>query len=270
MWATQERMKTVSVDIDHLTRTYFYFDKPVEFFLKNNQKIFIYPIQLKDSEFFLSSINILTVNKNSLPDVKIIQMSYLEFISVFLLKNKENLYKFINLLYLSLHFNKPQFNYNDRKKIYLYDSEKDICISSKEFDDIKKIILYQNIIGYDDNYINPDLKEAMDDVDRLKNKDYIPPSLERKIAIISSHTGITKKEQLEMTLRSHSLLFEEVVEEVEFSTIRPIALYSGNGHELEHWIYKKKKNKLNDYITSVNEYAQSMGSQQNAIKTLTN
>ena len=45
---------------------------------------------------------------------------------------------------------------------------------------------------------------------------------------------------------------------------------SGNGQELEHWIYKKKKNKLNNYITSVNEYAQSMGSQQNAIKTLTN
>ena len=51
------------VDIEYLKTRYFYLDEPVKYKLKDNE-INIYPIQLKDSEFFLSSIGILTVDKN--------------------------------------------------------------------------------------------------------------------------------------------------------------------------------------------------------------
>ena len=45
------------VDIEYLKTRYFYLDEPVKYKLKDNE-INIYPIQLKDSEFFLSSIGI--------------------------------------------------------------------------------------------------------------------------------------------------------------------------------------------------------------------
>ena len=70
------------------------------------------------------------------------------------------------------------------------------------------------LANFNDDYINPDLKKSMNEQDELKFKNIEIPSLERKIAIISSHTGILPKEQFDMTLRSHSLLFKEVASEV--------------------------------------------------------
>ena len=107
----------------------------------------------------------------------------------------------------------------------------------------------------------------MYEVDMLKNKNLEIPNLERKIAIITAHTGLSKKEQLEMTYRSHSLLFEEVCSEVEFVTIRPVALFGGNGDKLDHWIFKKKKDKIENYLTNVDKYTKSMGQDQNAIRS---
>ena len=102
-----------------------------------------------------------------------------------------------------------------------------------------------------------------DGLERIAAKEFNIPTIERKMAIITAHTGISKKEQMTMTLRSHSLLFEEVSGEVDFTTIRPVALFSGKGADMEHWIYRKKKNKFDKYITQVDDYAKSMGAGKN-------
>ena len=58
MLAILERMKAVSINLEYLRRSYFYFDKPVDYKLQNEKIIEIYPVQLKDSEFFLSSVDL--------------------------------------------------------------------------------------------------------------------------------------------------------------------------------------------------------------------
>lgn len=258
----------MSIDINILERTYFYFDKPVEYKL-DNYILKIYPINVCDSEYFLSSINLFSIDKNATPSVEIIQMSYLQFIvDVLLMQDKANLNRLVNLLTLCLHMKEPRIKLNELGKPILIEGNNEYSINGQQFEDIRRIILYQNLLGYDDSYINPDLKKAMIEMDELKNKGYENLTLERKMAIITAHTGLSKKEQLEMTYRSHSLLFEEVFGEVEFTTIRPVALFSGNGDKLEHWIIKKKKNKMDNYVTKVDEYAKSMGSNQNAIKNV--
>lgn len=252
----------MEINIPLLSRLYFFIDKPVEYVLLNKNKIFIYPVKVIDSEYFLSSIDIFTIDKNSAPDVKIIQMSYLQFLRDYILKENINKQKFVNILLLCLGFKFPELYNDERGKPFLKDKENpDICITASDFENIRRIILYQNILHYDDEYINPDLKKAMQEVDELKNKNIVIPTLERKIGIIMAHTGILKENQLDMTLRTHEILFEEVYGEVEFSTIRPIALFAGE--ELEHWIYKKKKNKFDQYITDVQTYSANMGGQQN-------
>lgn len=254
------------IDLDILARTYFYFDEPVDYKLENyNLKIL--PITVRQSEIFLSSINLFSIDKNSTPSVEIIQMSYLQFIlDVLIPKNKDNLQKFINLLVLCLNMKKPIVKREKNNKPILIDGNNGYTINSLQFEDIRRIILYQNLVGFDDSYINPDLKKAMEETDELKNKDVDYPNLERKIAIITSHTGLSKKEQLNMTYRSHTMLFEEVYREVEFTTSRPIALLGNNEDKIEPWILKKKKSKMEGYITQVDKYAQSMGSNQYAIK----
>ena len=256
----------VSINIDILSRTYFYFDEPVNYKI-NKQFVKIYPISVRESEIFLSSISLFNIDKNATPSVEIIQMSYLQFIIDILIKeNKDNLQRFVNLLKLCLHMEDPRIQLNELGKPILIDGKTMCPINGTQFEDIRRIILYQNLINFDDAYINPELKQAMLEVDMLKNKNLEIPNLERKIAIITAHTGLSKKEQLEMTYRSHSLLFEEVCSEVEFVTIRPVALFGGNGGKLDHWIFKKKKNKMEDYFTNVDKYSKSMGQEQNAIK----
>ena len=253
-------MKAVSINLEYLKRSYFYFDKPVDYKLQNGKTIEIYPVQLRDSEFFLSSIDLLKIDKNSAPSVEIIQMSYLQFICDFLLtSNIDNIQRFLNILIICLHKNNLKIYKNDKGKPFLADDSFDTVINHIDFEDIKRIILYQNFLNFDDEYVNPDLKKAMIEMDELRSKGIEIPTLERKIAIITSHTGISKKEQLDMTYRSHELLFDEVCGEIDFITIRPIALYCGKGNDFGHWIYKKKTNKYDDYITSIESYKKKMG-----------
>ena len=249
----------MKIDIDFYKKAYFYFDKPVDYQIKD-KLIKIYPVAVEDSEVFLSSMNILMVDKNSSPSVEIIQMSYLDFVLKILLPSDDsNRIKLTNILYLSLGFEAPVIKQDENGKLLISDVKADVSINSKQFEEIRRIILYQNIPHFDDSYVNPEIKEVMAEMDSIKNKDVEIPSLERKIGIITAHCGLPKREQMLMTYRSHTILFEEVCGEVEFITTRPIALYAGKDKELDHWVYKKKKNKFDGYFTSEDKYSRSMG-----------
>lgn len=256
----------MKINIDFYKRAYFYFDKPVDYPIKD-KLIKIYPIMVEDSEVFLSSMNILMVDKNSSPSVEIIQMSYLEFIYKVLFQDQTNIDRFMNILKYCLHINSPYIGFDENNKPYLVDKENDILIGPKDFENIKRLILYQNLIHYDDEYINPELKAMMNEIDELKNKGIDSPAIERRIAIITAHCGLSKQEQLKMTYRSHSLLFEEVYGEVEYTTLRPVALLGGNGDKIDNWIYKKKKGKFDGYVTDAEKYSASMGGKYNAIQS---
>ena len=256
----------MKIDIDFYKKAYFYFDKPVDYQIKD-KLIKIYPVAVEDSEVFLSSMNILMVDKNSSPSVEIIQMSYLEFIYKVLFQDRTNIDRFVNILKYCLHINSPYIGFNENDKPYLVDKENDILIGPKDFENIKRLILYQNLIHYDDEYINPELKATMNEIDELRNKGIDSPTIERRIAIITAHCGLSKKEQLQMTYRSHSLLFEEVYGEVEFTTLRTVALFGGNGDKIDNWICKKKKGKFDGYVTDAEKYSASMGGKYNAIQS---
>lgn len=267
-----ERMRDVAIDLDFLAKSFFYFDQPVPYKLEDGHVLNINPILVKDSEIFLSSIDLITIDKNSLPDPKIIQMSYLQFINdVLLIGDRSRVYlqKFVNLLVLCLGMKNPFIFKNERGKPYLVEGNHEYTINHRQFEDIRRIVLYQNILHFDDSYINPEAKAAMNQVDILKNQDYEDMTIERKMAIITAHSGVLKKDQIEMTLRSHTILFEEICGEVEFTTTRPVAMFAGKGKELPHWIHKKKKNKFNDYFISDKAYHKSMGGDGNLTQTIT-
>lgn len=257
----------MTLDLEYIRDVYFAFDEPVPYTVSDKKEILIKPILLKDSMLFLTSCDLLTVDKNSLPSAEIISMSYLEFLFKCLIKDESSLQKLINILVLCLGIKTPRIAKDEFGKLYLIDTDLDIKITGRQFEDIRRIILYQNIPHYDDSYISPDLKKAMDETDLLKNKDREVPTLERKMAIITAHCGIAKKDQMEMTLRAHTMLFEEVCGEVEFTTTRPIAMLSKeSASKIDHWIYKRKKDKLEGYVTDVNQYHKSMGGER-SVKT---
>lgn len=248
----------MAYDIKMLQTIYFPFDLPVPFKLNSIQSINIYPVSVQESEIFLSSIDIISIDKNIVSDVNIIQMSYLQFI-IELIRNNESLkQKLVNILIICLHLKWPEIIYKENRPC-IYDKELDITITSKHFDEIKRIILYQNLVHYDDEYINPDVKKAIDDYEKIKSRNIELPTLERKISLITSHTGLSKSEQLKMSFRAHSLLFEEMRNEIEYTLIKPLALYSGKGKELEDLFFRNKKDKFDKYFVKESDYKASMG-----------
>lgn len=264
----------MAVDIDFLTEAYFIFDEKVPYKI-GDKILYISPISVKDSNIFMSSVDILTVDKNSSSDPKVISMSYLQFLCEVLIPlNKLNIGRLGNILNLCLGIDKARLCVDTdgpKPKPFILDEENDIRIYPKDFDDIVKIILYQNIPSYDDSYINPELKEAMQKQDELKHKGIEQPNLERRMAIISAHSGITKADQLTMTMRSHNFLFSEVVGEVEFTSTRTglmVGRMLGNKSPTpDHWIFAKKKDKFEDYVKSVSDYKKSAGMDSGAIRT---
>ena len=264
----------MSINIDYLKEVYFPFDKPVDYKLLCGVEINIYPVALEDSIFFNTSYGILDIDKNSSSDPEVISMSYLKFLFTRILSEDSHKQQFYNICHLCLHMDYPYISLDKNKRPLLMEIDKEadqpiFVITQKEFDDIRKIILYQNILNYDDQYINPDLKKAMQEQDELMAKNINIPSLERRIAIIASHTGIVPKEQFKMSLRSHNLLFKEVTGEVNYQATKAISLYAGKS-DLVEWIYPKIKGKFDDYITSVEEYNKSFGGDGKVLSMDTN
>lgn len=244
------------LDIEYYKRKYFIFDKPC-IYTKNNKEFTLYPVSLEDSEDFLKASQIISIDKNSLSSVEIIQMTYLKFICSVLFRNKNNINDFVTILRLSLHMYNPKIGIDANNKYVVFDEDADISIAEREFEDIRRLILYQNIVSFDDSYIDPDLKKAIDETNKLRNKDIDFPDIERKMAIITSHCGISKLDQQKMTYRAHTMLWNEVCSDIDFSTTRAVALFSGE--KTEHWIYKKKKDKMDDYIISGEKFADKLG-----------
>ena len=261
------------VDMEELELLYFSNDDSVPYNLSNSidingnvckkeYKLMIRPIKVKEWSSFNNCLTVLTKELQDYNSPEIIQMSYLEFLFKVMLPTDQSgllLDKFCNILKLCLGMPDWKIKMDKKKRISILAPDDSFEITGKQFDDIKRIILYQNVPHYDDTYIDPDLKKMMGEVDRLKSQGINVPTLERRMAIITAHCGIDKQTLMQYTMRSLQLLFEECAGEVEFTTLRPIMLYAGKAKELEHWIYKKKKDRLDGYITSVESYNKSMG-----------
>lgn len=246
----------MSIDIKYLTDQYFQFDTPVPLKLKSKETIKINPILLKDSAIFMSCVDVLMLDKNSSNSVEIIQMPYLQFLLQVVSQTDKQLYqKLVNILVLCLGVKQVKLGMQDGKPCLVTDK---CLMTCKDFDNFIKIILHQNILHYDDEYVSPDIKQAMDEVKALKMQNVDFPTIERQIAIITAHCGLSKKEQLEMTMRAHSMLFEEVRGEVEYSVAKPIALYAGKGADIE-WILPRKRGKFDGYFVDESNYNKQMG-----------
>lgn len=252
----------MAVNIEYLKRKYFYKNKPVPYKLKCGEEIIIYPVMIEDSDIFEESYDILTFNKSEIPIPEIIQMSYLQFLIEIILREEQNKkekeryneHKLANILELCLKENNVIPNYSNGKPALFVCDEDDIVksiITHKDFDDIKKIILYQNIKDYDDSYISKDMRNIIDEYYKATNSNIDPLSLEDKIAFLGNEAGLSTEEILKMTYREFNNRFGWAVDKMDYQ-INKTAEMSGNvkfDKKIEHLIYRRKKNKYEKFFT---------------------
>ena len=238
-------------------------DEPIPY-----KELLIYPVIVRDYYKLALYSDVLCVEKNTIQDLDVIQMNYLDFLFEYLFKDKRLLdehstytfgdfykEKLVQILILSFH--------TDIENIKVYKNKNhnilvinNIYINAQEFDDIRRIIMYQNIYNYDDTYVSPDIKKAMEEYYTVKNQGLTNPELEDKMAELTAMTGILKKDILNMTYREFENVFDASMGRLEYQ-INRTAEVSGMvkfDKPIRHWIYQRKRNKFEEAFTSYKEF----------------
>lgn len=120
--------------------------------------------------------------------------------------------------------------------------EKKIHIFAEDWDNLRKIISAQNIPGYDDEYVTPDVRIEQNKIASIKSREYEQPTMERRVAVVSCLTGISPKDVFQMTARRF-LLEEGVALDINSYNNQFLAMVNGAKFDggIEHFLYKKKK-----------------------------
>lgn len=216
------------VDLKNLDLLYFQSNKPVEYLLKNSiddnenviekeYEIKIKPIKVSDWYLFSNCLDLFVHELQDYGDLNILRMSYLEFIYkiLFSSKNKDvNMYKFSKIFELSIGINNFQMcAYEGKEGLIIKEGDKKVAlITNKEFDDIKRIILYQNIYNYDDEYVSPDIKREVNKYNQVKKNDIVMPTFEDKKILVMIKTGIEESSINNMYYRTFSKMFDMLVD----------------------------------------------------------
>lgn len=203
------------VDIKTLEILYFSNGYSVPYKLKSGEEIEIKPILVKDFEIYNYAKKILEINKNEINDLNIIQMSYLDFLISIVLRDKGKINELCTLINLCFGEEYIYFGMKDGKSyLNICDENKNIkfTITSKDFDDIKKIILYQNDYNYNDRYISQDVRKEYEEYCKLKYKEISSPSLEKMKAFVIGKNGYKLEEINNMTYRMFYLVYHSCVD----------------------------------------------------------
>jgi hypothetical protein len=169
----------------------------------------LYPITVKDYVLFNAYASCLSLDKNSIPDAKIIAMTYLEYI-YYSAKDKPYLLWFDRVLSLSIKnddsFEKieesiKRYDYDEKgKPFFIIRGEK---YTSKDFDEIRKIICQQNLIELPDTSISKEVRDSLEKAREYKNKisGSKPASFEDDIVALSIITGWSLEYVYSMSIR---------------------------------------------------------------------
>ena len=111
-----------------------------------------------------------------------------------------------------------EYEENNKKKKILYIDN--IPINRKQFDELRQIVCYQNILDHDDEYIDPELKAELEEAARLRNPNAIQPSLEKQEACILTNSAYTFETIKDMTIRKMVLLLRTIDAKLHYMAYR--------------------------------------------------
>lgn len=253
----------MSIDLKIYEELYFANDEPIPYELKDKSVLVIYPILVKDFPMYNLCRNILTIPKNEINDIEIIRMSYLEFLINVFKTNETYSKNLANLFKLCLREDLFSFSIEDKKpyiKILNEDGNVKYVIDKKDFDEISKIILYQNDINYDDRYINPEMRKAMEDYYSLKYRDIESPTFEKQRAFVISQCGISPKELKEITYRTFSQIYQASMDSEMYiaqKIIQASEKYEVKG-DVMHPLFEKKKDRYEEVFQDADTFKQKI------------
>ena len=256
------------------------FGNPVEY-----KGLKIKPILAKDALRFLDAVSVLQIEKNKIPSVEIIQMSYLEFMINFMVMYTDyfNDFAWILTKVLGIGFEKDKVikgfpdneilieempNKEVRYRLNGWDFELTLChprgakitlqgveFTTREFDDFRRIIMYQNIYDYDETPMSDDFRRVIEQYYAIKNRGIHKPDLEDKAVAIILNTAYTFDSLQEVPYRSFEKLFYDGVGKIDYMATKSLEPHLKEGKSIDHWVYKPIREKYSEVFSDANEFA---------------
>ena len=237
----------------------------------------IKPVLVKDAELFLDVVEVFRIEKNKIPSIEIIQMSYLEFLMGMIAINQDYLNAFLALLSLTLGMQYDESykkegdtfapnellsqKINDKNSFYYingWDIEVVVCngkasinimgttLTSSEFDVFRHIVLFQNIADYDDIEMSDDFRRVVEQYYALKFKGIHDPTLEEKMLAIIMSTSYTIESLAQVPLRSFDKLFDYSVKKADYIATKPLEPHLKEGCSIDHWVFYPERDRFAD------------------------
>ena len=207
---------------EELLQKYIPFDKAVPY-----KDFMISPIKMRDIYDVQYILAILQIDKNDLGNIEFISMSFLRFILILAFQDEQIQFGLNDLLCKALLLPEDYIIqiYADDDQEYLVvgkkikelyghdivDDKTALKITADDFNEIIRIILYQNVVDYSDKYVDPDVRRAADEYYKLKNKNATKVSLEHKTNCVQLKTGLTKEAIGDLTIRNFLQLYDIMI-----------------------------------------------------------
>jgi len=188
---------------------YINYDLPVPY-----RNISIYPATVKDYLLFSYFSASLSVEKNIIPDVKIISMSDLEFLFYSIIDGKDTIPPYLlwfdRILGICLKDDKSFEMIEESVKRYMHDengkpffmigTEK---YTNTDFEKIKAIICNQNLVELPDTTVSKEVRDSLEEARKYKEKlsGEVPGSFEDYIVSLTVATGWTLEYVYSMSVR---------------------------------------------------------------------
>jgi hypothetical protein len=244
----------------------------------NNYTLLINPVTMKDYLRFFVSVNCISIDKNKIPNPNIISMGYLDFLFHLINDDVNGEYYKIMLcdlfnLCCGLEISNIKYQANEMNKFNLIlgikqedGTIRNETINKRDFDNIRNIILRQNIPDYNDTYIDPKVEEALKETEDFINKHKKKMgSLEDQIICVLISTSLNLKEIQNLSIRKFTKILQRVDYKLHYEIYKTASM-SGMvsfKEEIDHWmseISNKKYSNATDTTVEYNELKNKINS----------
>jgi hypothetical protein len=227
------------------------FDESIEY----NGIIFT-PVKTQDYNEFYTFIHCMLQDKNSIPDIDIIKMSYLDYL-FYLSKNEETSYMLamlVSLICLCTNVELEEVKYFINQK-----NEHVLILNGIEFDKnkfmhMRGIICAQNDVDISIFELDPRVRQEILKTMELKNKSggFEMATLEEQIICILISSNISLEQIKELSLRKFKKILNRIDHKMHYE-IYTLGSLSGNivlKQEIPHWLATLEKSKFDQHISS--------------------
>jgi len=193
----------------------------------------IYPVKMKDILIFNSVVGCLMIEKNKIPDVNVIKMSYLNFLFLQAEDHPEIIIGLKMLLDLVLkEITIKSIDKNNEIILLINEVE----IDGNDFEKIRNIIFNQNLIIIDNMMLDEEMEKRLREAEEFLASKEKPATLEERIFSYGAMTHKPYQDIKEMTIYQFNKELERLNLIKNFEVYTYPMLKGGNSEGITHWL----------------------------------